>query len=162
MKQSAEKQNISRPGLSEEDVEEIREAFNLFDTDGSGTIDPKELKAAMQSLGFEAKNQTIYRMIEDIDKDSTGEIDFDEFLSIMTARISDKDSKEDISKVFSLFDDDGTGYISLQNLKRVAKELGETTSDAELLEMIERADKDQDGQISLDEFYAIMTKKSFV
>lgn len=57
-----------RPGLSEEEIEEIREAFNLFDTDGSGTIDPKELKAAMQSLGFEAKNQTIYQMISDIDK----------------------------------------------------------------------------------------------
>jgi hypothetical protein len=46
-----------RPGLSEEEIEEIREAFNLFDTDGSGTIDPKELKAAMQSLGFEAKKK---------------------------------------------------------------------------------------------------------
>ena len=53
---------IERPGLSEEEIEEIREAFNLFDTDGSGTIDPKELKAAMQSLGFEAKNQTIYQV----------------------------------------------------------------------------------------------------
>jgi len=52
-----------RPGLSEEEIEEIREAFNLFDTDGSGTIDPKELKAAMQSLGFEAKNQTIYQVV---------------------------------------------------------------------------------------------------
>lgn len=59
--------SYERPGLSEEEVEEIREAFNLFDTDGSGTIDPKELKAAMQSLGFEAKNQTIYQMISDID-----------------------------------------------------------------------------------------------
>ena len=41
-------------------LEEIREAFNLFDTDGSGQIDPRELKAAMQSLGFESKNPTIY------------------------------------------------------------------------------------------------------
>ena len=70
-----------RPGLSEEEIEEIREAFNLFDTDGSGTIDPKELKAAMQSLGFEAKNQTIYQMIGDIDKDNDGSIDFEEFLN---------------------------------------------------------------------------------
>ena len=59
---------------SEEEIEEIREAFNLFDTDGSGTIDPKELKSAMQSLGFEAKNQTIYQMIADIDKDGNGSI----------------------------------------------------------------------------------------
>ena len=78
---------IERPGLSEEEIEEIREAFNLFDTDGSGTIDPKELKAAMQSLGFEAKNQTIYQMIGDIDKDGSGEIDFEEFLDMMTAKM---------------------------------------------------------------------------
>ena len=115
----------------------------------------------MQSLGFEAKNQTIYEMIGDIDKDGSGEIDFDEFLDLMTARMGDTDSKEDIQKVFNLFDDDKTGFITLQNLKRVAKELGETMSDAELLEMIERADTDQDGQISVDEFYSIMTKKTF-
>jgi centrin-1 len=52
-----------RPGLTEDEIEEIKEAFDLFDSDGSGTIDPKELKSAMQSLGFEAKNQTIYQMI---------------------------------------------------------------------------------------------------
>ncbi|KAK7230566.1 calcium ion binding protein [Aureococcus anophagefferens] len=137
-----------RPGLSEEEIEEIREAFNLFDTDGSGTIDPKELKAAMQSLGFEAKNQTIYQMIGDIDKDNSGSIDFEEFLDMMTAKMSDKDTREDIQKVFNLFDDDQTGHITLRNLKR-------------LMEMIERADTDQDGEISPDEFYGIMTKKTF-
>ena len=45
-----------RPGLTEDEIEEIKEAFDLLDTDGSGSIDPKELRAAMQSLGFEAKN----------------------------------------------------------------------------------------------------------
>ena len=157
----AKKKYTERPGLSEDEIEEIREAFNLFDTDGSGTIDPKELKAAMQSLGFEAKNQTIYQMIGDIDKDGSGSIDFEEFLDMMTAKMSDKDSREDIKKVFMLFDDDSTGKITQKNLKRVARELGETMTDAELLEMIERADTDNDGEISLDEFYAIMTKKTF-
>lgn len=88
-------------------------------------------------------------------------IDFDEFLDMMTAKMSDKDTKEDIQKVFNLFDDDQTGKISLRNLKRVAKELGETMTDAELLEMIERADTDGDGEINPDEFFAIMTKKTF-
>ena len=74
---------------------------------------------------------------------------------------SDKDTRDDVSKVFNLFDDDGTGKISLRNLKRVAKELGETMTDAELMEMIERADTDQDGEISPEEFYIIMTKKTF-
>lgn len=63
----------------------------------------------MQSLGFEAKNQTIYQMISDIDKDGDGSIDFEEFLNMMTTKMSDKDSKEGIQKVFNLFDDDSTG-----------------------------------------------------
>ena len=141
-----------RPGLSEEETEEIREAFSLFGTAGSGTIDPKEPRAAMQSLGFEAKNQAIYQMTGDIGKDNDGSIDFEEFLGMMTAKMSDKDTKEDIQKVSNLTDDDRTGRITLRSLKRAAKELGETMSDAKLMEMIERADTDQDGEIPPDEF----------
>ena len=94
-----------RPGLTEDEIEEIKEAFDLFDSDGSGTIDPAELKSAMQSLGFEAKNQTIYQMISDLDADGSGQIDFEEFLHLMTARVSDKDTRENIRKIFNLFDD---------------------------------------------------------
>ena len=79
----------------------------------------------------------------------------------MTARISDKDSKEDIEKVFKLFDDEKTGLISIKNLRRVAKELGETMDDNELQEMVERADSDGDGLVTLEDFYNIMTKKTF-
>ena len=50
-KSPIKKKAFERPGLTEDEIEEIKEAFNLFDTDGSGTIDPKELKAAMESLG---------------------------------------------------------------------------------------------------------------
>ena len=151
----------ARPGLTEDEVEEIKEAFDLFDTDGSGTIDPKELKAAMQSLGFEAKNQTIFQMISDLDANQSGAIDFEEFLDMMTARMSDKDTREDISKVFRLFDDDQTGQITLKNLWRVARELGETMTEEELQEMIDRADSNGDGGVSMDDFYQIMTKKTF-
>ena len=151
----------TRPGLTEDEVEEIKEAFDLFDTDGSGTIDPKELKAAMQSLGFEAKNQTIFQMISDLDKNRTGAIDFEEFLDMMTARMSDKDTREDISKVFRLFDDDGTGLITIKNLRRVARELGETMTEEELQEMIDRADANGDGGVSPEDFFNIMTMKAF-
>ncbi|KAM3138858.1 hypothetical protein pb186bvf_009061 [Paramecium bursaria] len=148
-------------GLTEDEVLEIKEAFDLFDTDGGETIDPKELKSAMTSLGFEAKNQTIYQMIADLDEDHSGQIDFQEFLKLMTARISDKDSKADIEKVFKLFDHERANAISLRDLQKVAKELGETIDDQELQEMIERADSDNDGLVSLEDFYNIMTKKTF-
>jgi Ca2+-binding EF-hand superfamily protein len=66
-----------------------------------------------------------------------------------------------LKKVFSLFDDEKTNFVSLKNLRRVAKELGETMDDSELQEMIERADTDGDGLVSFDDFYNIMTKKTF-
>ena len=100
-------------------------------------------------------------MISDLDEDGSGAIDFDEFLDMMTARMSDKDSREDIQKVFKLFDDDRSNTISIHNLRRVARELGETMDDSELQEMIERADSDNDGLVTFEDFYNIMTKKTF-
>ncbi|CAM6001263.1 unnamed protein product [Sphagnum balticum] len=61
------------------------------------------------------------------------EIDFEEFLELMTARVSDKDTRENIRKIFNLFDDEKTGFITIKNLRRVAKELGETIDESELL-----------------------------
>jgi Ca2+-binding EF-hand superfamily protein len=49
----------------------------------------------------------------------------------------------------------------VKNLRRVAKELGETIDDSELQEMIERADSDNDGMVNEDDFYNIITKKTF-
>jgi len=147
-----------RPGLSQEEIEELKEAFDLFDTDGSGTIDSAELKHAMESLGYKKKNKMAYQMIENM---RDGEIDFDGFLDMMTARISDTDSREDIMKVFRLFDDGDSGKITMENLRRVARELGETMTEAELKEMIDRADLNGDGVISPDEFFNVMTKKNF-
>ncbi len=94
-----------QPKLDEEQVEELREAFNLFDTDGSGTIsassffvvvgnqtyagtiDAKELKAAMRALGFQVKKADVRKMIAEVDKDDSGAIDFDEFVEMMTGKM---------------------------------------------------------------------------
>ncbi|XP_039587093.1 caltractin-like isoform X1 [Passer montanus] len=118
--------------LPEEQRREIREAFELFHTDGSGSIDVKELKVAMRALGFEPKKEEIKKIISDIDKEGTGKISFSDFLAVMSQRMAEKDSKEEILKAFKLFDDDETGKISFQNLKRVAKVLGENLTDEEL------------------------------
>merc|ERR1712072_299888 len=76
-----------KPGqLTEEQLDEIREAFSLFDADASGMIDIRELKAAMRALGFEVKNEELKKMVADIDGDGNGTIEFGEFLQMMTAR----------------------------------------------------------------------------
>lgn len=73
--------------LSPEQKREIREAFDLFDTDGSGTIDMKELKVAMRALGFEPNKEELRKLIAEIDKNGSGAIDFNEFLEMMTAKM---------------------------------------------------------------------------
>ena len=65
-------------------------------------------------------------------KDNSGKLTFDGFLSLMASKMSEKDTKEEILKAFKLFDDDDTGKISFENLKRVANELGESLTDEEL------------------------------
>merc|ERR1712087_1080761 len=122
--------------MGEEQKQGIKEAFDLFDTDGSGSIDSKELKVAMRALGFEPKKEEIQKMISDVDDDGSGTIEYEEFLKMMTHKILNRDPKDEILKAFRLFDDDETGKISFKNLKRVAKELGERMTDEELQEMI--------------------------
>ena len=107
----------------------------MFDTNGNGSIDPKELKAAMNSLGFEKKSPTVYEMICDLEK-LGNEVDFDEFLGAISNKLGNRETKEGINRIFDLFDDDKTGTINLANIKRVAKELGETMSTEELREML--------------------------
>mmetsp|Transcript_7473 Transcript_7473/g.6801 ORF Transcript_7473/g.6801 Transcript_7473/m.6801 type:complete len:168 (+) Transcript_7473:46-549(+) len=155
---SAKPGRKGRADLTEEQKQEIKEAFDLFDTDGSGRIDAKELKVAMRALGFEPKKDEIKKMIAEVDKEGTGTIEYQDFLDLMTVKMAERDPLEEIRKAFKLFDDDDSNFISLKNLRRVAKELGETMTDDELQEMIDEADRDGDGQISEEEFIRIMKK----
>lgn len=112
----------------------------------------------MTSLGFESKSGAIFQMISDLDADGNGTIDFGEWLSLMTKRVNDKDTRVNIAKIFALYDDERTGYISIKNLRRIAQELGETIGEEELQELITRADTDGDGLVSEEEFYTIITR----
>jgi len=147
------------PKLDEEQLSELREAFNLFDTDSSGTIDVKELKAAMRALGFTVKKAEIRKMISEIDKDESGTVEFNEFVDMMTGRMAQRDSKEEILKVFDLFDADKTGKITFRSLKKIVSELKEDIPDEELQDMIREADKDGDGAVTADDFYRVMKKR---
>merc|ERR1711906_5928 len=94
-----------RGSLSDEQVEEVREVFGLFDADNSGAIDCRELKGAMRALGFEVSNDELKKMVSDIDTDGNGSVEFKEFMGMMTGKMGEKDSREDIVKVFAMFDD---------------------------------------------------------
>lgn len=150
----------ARSKLTEDQKQEIKEAFDLFDTDGSGTIDQRELKVAMHALGFEPRKDELRQMIAEVGKTGAGAIDFSDFLHMMAGKMGERDAHDEILKSFRLFDDQNTGKITLANLRRVASEIGEDVTDEELQEMIDEADRDCDGAINQEEFFRIMKKTS--
>ena len=88
--------------------------------DGSGAIDVDELLHAMSLIGLKAPRAELLELINTVDVNRSGEMEFPEFLEMMTAKMSEKDSREEILKAFRLFDDDETGKISFRNLNRVS------------------------------------------
>ncbi|KAF7300119.1 putative CDC31-spindle pole body component, centrin [Mycena kentingensis (nom. inval.)] len=148
----------TRQELSDEQKQEIREAFELFDADKDGYLDYHELKVAMRALGFDMKKAEVVKILQDANRGS-GErmsekhIGFDDFARIMAEYIMQRDPMDEIRRAFQLFDDDNTGKISLRNLRRVAKEIGDRLEDDELQAMIEEFDLDQDGEINEQEFF---------
>ena len=151
------RKRAGKPKFSDEQIEEIREAFNLFDSNGSGSIDYKELKAAMHALGFETKKEELRKIIAEIDADGSGEIEFPEFMQMMTGKMGAIDSYEEIMKIFKRFDAKGKGFIDFADVKHIAKELGENMSDVDLENMIFCFGTD--GKVTVEQFYALLKTK---
>ncbi|KQJ96467.1 hypothetical protein BRADI_3g23240v3 [Brachypodium distachyon] len=131
-----------RKRLTAQKRKEIKEAFDLFDTDGSGTIDARELNVAMRALGFEMTPEQIRQMIAEVDKDGSGTIDLDEFVHMMTDKIGERDARDELTKAFRIIDQDGNGKISDVDIQRLAIDAGEHFTLDEVREMIEAADED--------------------
>ena len=87
-----------------EEVRDIKTAFDIFDGDLSGVVDPQELKRAFEQLGFGGQNKFVYQILAELDDDQSGGIDFAEFLRLATAKLSDKDSRAEGDKDWTSFD----------------------------------------------------------
>eukprot|EP01012_Entosiphon_sulcatum_P028081 TRINITY_DN33932_c0_g1_i1.p1 TRINITY_DN33932_c0_g1~~TRINITY_DN33932_c0_g1_i1.p1 ORF type:complete len:180 (+),score=61.79 TRINITY_DN33932_c0_g1_i1:52-591(+) len=153
--------------LTDQQKREIKQAFDLFDTEGTGQIDAKEIKVALRALGFEPKKEEMKQILAEADKDGSGKLDFNEFLALLVKKMGEKDTKEETLKAFRLFDEEAKGMISFENLKRVALDIGENMTDEELMEMLEYAtrmrpkekkDKMDAKAITEDEFMRLMKK----
>jgi len=151
--------NVKLTQLTDEQIAEFKEAFSLFDKDGDGTITTKELGTVMRSLGQNPTEAELQDMINEVDADGNGTIDFPEFLTMMARKMKDTDSEEEIVEAFKVFDKDGNGFISAAELRHVMTNLGEKLTDEEVDEMIREADVDGDGQINYEEFVKMMMAK---
>ncbi|KAE8698277.1 Calmodulin-like protein 11 [Hibiscus syriacus] len=143
--------------LTEEQVTELKEAFDFFDKDGDGCITVEELATVIRSLDQNPSDQELQDTINEADADGNGTIEFSEFLNLMAKKMQESDAEEELKEAFKVFDKDLNGYISASELRNVMMKLGEKLSDEEVEQMIREADLDGDGQVNYDEFVKMMT-----
>ena len=98
--------------LTEEDYNELRDTFNVFDEDGSGTIDPAEINKALEELGLDKRNPFILDLIHAL-KDKNKPINFEEYLDIVGSKVGDTKTKEGLKRIYAIFDANGDGLIEL-------------------------------------------------
>lgn len=146
--------------MNEEQIREIKEAFDLFDVDGTGRVDPREIVTSIRAHGLEHTRPEVRQIIDTLGSLGDQFVDFQQFLKITIETMVNRDPYEELKKAFDRFDDDNTGSVSFRNLKRAALELGEQLTDRELSFMLSAADSDLDGEISFDDFVQIMKSHS--
>ena len=146
--------------ISEDQKLEIKEVFDMFDTQKHGFLSGHELKVALRALGFEVKKPEVIQILREYDPTKSGKIEYSDFLELLTIKISERDPREEMLKAYKLFSDEATGSITLRTLRRISREIGENLSEDELRAMIQEFDLDQDGQISPEEFLDIMRHTS--
>ncbi len=153
--------DFTMAGASERDVLVYKEMFDLLDIDDNGMLTPMEIRNLLLHFQYNPKKQIIYQMVSDLDTDESGGLDFYEFLKMMTAKLSETDSDDDITKVYNMYDSDNKGYITAEDFKNVAKELKEEIKDEEIKEIMDKIDPKNKGKITYEAWMRFQKKKDF-
>ncbi|XP_053499778.1 troponin C type 1a (slow) [Ictalurus furcatus] len=142
--------------LTDEQKNEFRAAFDIFVQDAEdGCISTKELGKVLRMLGQNPTPEELHEMIDEVDEDGSGTVDFEEFLVMMVRCMRDDSkgkSEEELAELFRMFDRNEDGYIDLDELKMMLEETGESITEDDIEELMNDGDKNNDGRIDFDEF----------
>ena len=148
----------------DEEINEIRKGFEMFDVENKGQIDPFELKETIEEMNLKYKNPFIYELITSLclrkDIKSKGGLTSDEFISILQEKISDVESKQGIKTIYEVFSD-SDNKVPMPTFYQVAKEVGDEEGGAEIRNLVELS-KTGGKEIDFNEFYDIMKEKNIM
>lgn len=133
-------------------IEEFKTAFNLFDKDGDGFLSIQELRSVFTALQKPITDEELDQLMQDLDTDGNGRIDFTEFMTFMSKNVSSQTEEEEIREAFEVFDKNQDGRISFDELKQILTSLGQNLMDSEIAALIKEVDENKDGFIDFEEF----------
>ncbi|XP_067826750.1 uncharacterized protein [Heptranchias perlo] len=143
--------------LTTQDIRDLRVVFDATDTSNTGYLNPSEVYTALRTLGFSVSHQELRKTLRNLGQSKEENVSFCAFLQIVMERQGDaRDTYEEIKQGFSLFDCDGDGKITFDNLKEACKSAGVYFSHQDLREMIKEVDTNGDGTVDMEEFIDLM------
>ncbi|XP_063715392.1 neo-calmodulin-like [Symsagittifera roscoffensis] len=138
--------------LTPQQVDEFRQHFRIFDKDGDGTISTAELGTVMRNLGQTPTEEELHDMINEVDKDGNGEIDFEEFLEMMAGKMHAPTIDDEIQEAFKIFDRQSKGYITKNDIRNVMCRMPDIMKESELEMFLHVVDTDRKGKITFEAF----------
>ena len=144
--------------LSEQEICELHEAFNIFDVESDGSINSKQLIMLMNSLKQYPSQKELEKILNEFNIDKNGQIYFNQFLKIMAKRLKNIKEDEDryLKNLFSNLDRNNNGLISIHEIRYIVTHSNENISEKDIETIMKEADTDGDGLISFEEFMTIM------
>ena len=142
--------------ISPEKRKEYQDAFEMFDKDKDGAITARELGNMMRSIGQNPTDEEVMAMIKEVDLNSDGKIELDEFMTLMARNSPDTQTEDEVINAFRVFDKEGNGLIQTDELKDIMMTIGDKMTEDEVDEMIHEADIDGNGTINYEEFVRMM------
>merc|ERR1719431_1407094 len=143
--------------ITEEFIYEMKDAFNLFDEDGSGTICSKEMPTLLRAMGWNPTEAEVNTIMAEVDVDHNGKMDLAEFIVMMHNQVGSSDTMEEMRIAFRAFDTDGDGRISKEEFRVCMLNFGERFLEEDIELMVRLADHDDNGFIDFEEFVRMLT-----
>ncbi|KEG14746.1 centrin [Trypanosoma grayi] len=122
--------------MSEKHKMQLRAAFDLFDSEGTGRIKALDVKVALCALGYDVSKEELGHLLRHVGGSITGAVDFNEFHSVLLAKIMQRENRSEAVRAFKLIDVGEKGYIGIDDLRPIADSLDIDLTDDELAEMI--------------------------
>ncbi|VEN58410.1 unnamed protein product [Callosobruchus maculatus] len=148
--------------FSEKELEELKTAFQLLDRNRDGRVTAGELKIMLNNLGIEIKEEKVEEIIRTMSHSGSELIDENDFLTFVKQmqlalpEVAD-DVTRDLGAAFRVFDLDGDGFITREELKTAMEMIGEPLTETQLTNLIRTADLDHDNRINYEEFVKLLS-----